>query len=123
MLTYTLDPYRGDTFRKQFRLWADKARTVPVDLTGVTVAAEIRQCAGGTVIATIACVVTLPQLIDISLAPSATAQLPTTASWDLQLTYAVNALDVGAKVGFMHVGRKICRFRRIVAGSDNGAFC
>lgn len=88
MLSYTLTPYRGDTFRRRFVLWADHARTVPVDLTGVSVAAEIRATTGGPVITTIPCVVTVPQTIDISLSAAQSAQLPTTASWDLQLTYA-----------------------------------
>ena len=48
MLTYTLALYRGDTARYQFVLWADSARTVEVDLTGVVVAAEVRPSTGGT---------------------------------------------------------------------------
>ena len=87
MLTYALWPYRGDTFRRRFVLWADAAKTTPADLTGATVAAEIRSAPGATPITTIACSLTVPNLVDLVLAPTLTAGLPDGA-WDLQITYA-----------------------------------
>ena len=61
MLTYPLGVYRGDTYRWQFVLWADPARTTAVDLTGVIVAAEIRVKTGTTPIYPLACTVTKPR--------------------------------------------------------------
>jgi len=80
--------YRGDTYHWQFTLWADAAKTQPVDLTGVTVKSEIRTAAGGALVTTLACTVQAPNVILIDL--SATASMSLTAAggaWDLQLTY------------------------------------
>ena len=88
MLTYSLRPYRGDTHRWRFLLWADSERSVAVDLTGVQVEAEIRSAPGAPVLVALPCVVTLPNTIDVELSASASAQLPAAAAWDLQLTYA-----------------------------------
>jgi hypothetical protein len=87
MLTYRLGLYRGDSYRWRLLLWADTARTVPVDLAGVVVAAEIRQNTGSTPITVIPCVVTAPNQIDLTLSAAATRSLPASAKWDLQLTY------------------------------------
>ena len=84
---YTLAIYRGDSYRWQFKLWADTAKTDPIDLTGVTVKAEIRDKSGGTILGTLTCVVTLPNIIDASLAADDSALLKS-GVWDLQLTYA-----------------------------------
>ena len=85
---YSLSLYRGDTWRVQFRLWTDVDKTEPADLTGVTVASEIRDKSGGLKITPITLVVTLPNMINASLAPDETAHLPASAYWDLQLTLA-----------------------------------
>ena len=87
MLSHPLRLYRGDTARWRYLLWADTATTVPLDLTGVLVAAEIRAGTGTTPITPVGCVVTLPNQIDLTLTPAATAGLPSSAAWDLQLTY------------------------------------
>ena len=92
MLTYALWPYRGDTGRWRFVLWADADKTTAVDLTGVTVAAEIR-----APVTPLTCTVTLPNTIDVVLAASASAALPASASWDLQLTWPSG--DVTTVVG------------------------
>jgi hypothetical protein len=83
---YALLIYRGDSYKWQFKLWSDTAKTVPLDLTGVTVKAEIRDKPGGNVLGALTCVVTLPNIIDASLAAAETATL-TSGVWDLQLTY------------------------------------
>jgi hypothetical protein len=87
MLSYPLGIYRGDSYRWRFVLWADTARTVAIDLTSVTVGAEIRVSTGSTPIYPIAIAVTLPNTIDLSLSAAASAQVPAAAIWDLQLTY------------------------------------
>jgi hypothetical protein len=84
---YTLTIYRGDSGRWQFKLWTDSAKTQPVDLTGVTARAEIRDKAGGLVLGELVCEVTLPNIIDASIDAIASAALKK-GVWDLQLTYA-----------------------------------
>lgn len=86
--SYSLQLYRGDTYRWQFKLFNDVNQTLPADLTGVTAAAQIRDKPGGTAIAALSCTVTLPNLIDAVLAASDSAILPSSGAWDLQLTYA-----------------------------------
>lgn len=85
---YNLSIYRGDTYRWQFKLWEDAAKTDPADLTGVTVKAEIRDKPGGAVVyATLACTLTMPNIIDVLLDADSSSLLSSRGSWDLQLTY------------------------------------
>ena len=86
--SFSLNIYRGDTHAWRFTLWQDPEKTVPVDLNGVAVKAEIRDKPAGAVIQTIALVVTQPNIIDASLTAAVTAQLPASGRWDLQLTDA-----------------------------------
>ena len=84
----TLALYRGDSYAWTFVLWADADKTVPVDLTGVTVKAEIRDKPGGTLITPLALTVTLPNTIDAALDAASSALLAASGgAWDLQLTY------------------------------------
>jgi hypothetical protein len=87
---YTLNLYRGDTYRWQFTLWADEAKTEPADLTDVIPKAEIRDKPAGAQIADIECVVELPNIILATLPAATSHALPqgNTTAWDLQLTYA-----------------------------------
>ena len=84
---YSLLIYRGDSYKWQFKLWSDTAKTVPVDLTGVTVKSEIRDKPGGNLLGALTCVVTMPNIIDASMTATDTAALATSGVWDLQLTY------------------------------------
>lgn len=85
---YALDLYRGDTYRWQFTLWSDADKTVPVDLTDVIPKAQIRDKPAGKLLATIDCVVTLPNIIMSTLtAPECAKLTGKTAAWDLQLEW------------------------------------
>jgi len=85
---YPLAIYRGDTFRIAFRLWKDKAKTDPVDLTDIDVKAEIRDKPGGLSITLMTTTVELPNLIEMEMSAVTTGALPALGAWDLQLTYA-----------------------------------
>lgn len=85
---YNLALYRGDTGRWQFKLWADAGKTQPIDLTGVTVDAMIRDRAPASGYAmTMGCTVTTPNIIDMVLTATQSTDLPAKGVWDLQLTY------------------------------------
>ena len=96
---FPLSIYRGDTGRWQFKLWNDTAKTVPIDLAGVTAWAEIRDKPGGKKLAILTCVVTQPNIIDMTLPATESMKLPVAAAcspsgstgasgvWDLQLNY------------------------------------
>jgi hypothetical protein len=85
---YPLSLYRGDTYRWQFKLWADADRTQPADLTGVEAKAQIRDRPGGAIIVGLICTISLPNIIDVVLNAGLSVTLPQVCVWDLQLTYA-----------------------------------
>lgn len=83
---YRLEIYRGDTTRWQFVLWRDDAKTIPVDLAGVAVSAQLRDHPNGKVYATLGCTITAPNKVNATLATADAAQV-VNGAWDLQLTY------------------------------------
>jgi hypothetical protein len=87
---YSLNIYRGDTHAWRFVLWQDAEKTIPVDLNGIAVKAEIRDRPAGLVIQALHITVTLPNFVDASLTSEETAALPASGRWDLQLTDAMD---------------------------------
>ena len=85
---FNLDLYRGDSYAWRFILWADDAQTVPVDLTGATVAAEIRDKSAGTHIVDLDVVVTQPNIVDVAMTPTMYDTCPSKGVWDLQVAFA-----------------------------------
>ena len=86
MQSYALGLYRGDTARRSFVLWADAARTVPVDLAGVAVAAEIRPGSGGSPVTVLALTVSLPNTVELEIPAAQAATLPASGQWDRHAT-------------------------------------
>jgi len=83
----TLSVYRGDSASWEFALWHDTGRTLPVDLTGVTPKAEIRDRHGGTLMLELPLTVTLPNVIEAGLSSDDSNKLTRHKGvWDLQLT-------------------------------------
>lgn len=82
---YDLSIYRGDSRTWSFTLWKDDKMTQPFDLAGYTVAAEIRDRSGGTVSTTLACAIVQPNIVNVTLSPTASAAA-VSGNWDLQLT-------------------------------------
>jgi hypothetical protein len=95
---YALNIYRGDDHAWRFVLWQDAAHTVPMDLTGYIVEAEVRDRPGGTVITNAVILVTLPNTVDVVLDHDATRALPPSGRWDLQLT------DAGGRIATILAG-------------------
>lgn len=85
---FPLDIYRGDTQRWRFSLWDDTEKTQPSDLANVTAQAQIRDRPGSQAITDLACQITLPNTIDMTLSAVASRGLPEEGRWDLELTYA-----------------------------------
>jgi hypothetical protein len=83
--TLALDIYRGDSKRLRVTLWAPGNE--PVDLTGATVKAQIRERPAGKQITDLDCLITLPNIIDVTITPNASHNLPAKGAWDLQITY------------------------------------
>ena len=85
---YPLVLYRGDTQRWTFKLFSDTAKTIPSDLTGVTVASMIRdKTDGGSYSVEFECTVTLPNIVNLVLDAETSRTLPKKGVWDLELTY------------------------------------
>lgn len=86
--TFAIAVYHGDTYRWQFTLWQDPAKTIPADLTGVIPKAEIRQSAGGALVNTFDLTVQMPNIILMVLNSTKSLAMPKTGgTWDMQLTY------------------------------------
>lgn len=81
---YDLILYRGDTYAWQFKFWKDANRTVPVNLTGWLVAAQIRSSPGAQPIAQLTCTITAPNIVNVSL-PAAVSQMMPSGFWDLEV--------------------------------------
>jgi hypothetical protein len=80
--------YRGDSYGWQVRLWQDAGASIPFDLTGATVAAEIRDKTAGLVVVELDVVVTLPNIVEIFMTPEMYLTCPAKGAWDLQITNA-----------------------------------
>jgi hypothetical protein len=78
--------YRGDTHAFRVLLWSDDLQTVPYDLAGSTVAAEIREKSAGTHVVDMIVVVTLPNTVDITIEPNMFVTCPSRGVWDVQVT-------------------------------------
>ena len=83
---YRLEMYQGDSYAWEFRLWADVEKTTPIDVTGVTVTAQVRLHAGSPVLTTLATSVSA-NAITVTVTPAQSGALPELARWDLQLLY------------------------------------
>jgi hypothetical protein len=85
--TFPLKVYQGDTYSWSFALWQDRDRTTPVDLTGVTPKAEIRDRPGGPLVLALPLTITLPNVIVADLSRDDSLRLERrNGVWDLQLT-------------------------------------
>ena len=81
---YDLELYRGDNDAWTFHLWADDARTTPVDLTGTTAAAEIRDKPAGARVVPLDVTITDPAAGEILVAVGAeqwALTMPTRGVW------------------------------------------
>ena len=83
--SYSLAIYRGDSYTWTFRVWDDPEHTVAVDLTGVEARAEVCVGTGQHVLEA---VITLPNVITVTLDAGVSAGLTGSGRWDLQLRYS-----------------------------------
>jgi hypothetical protein len=86
-VNYTLELYRGDSYRRQFRLWANLLKTEPVDLTGVVASAAIRSSPPKTESPILLTCSIAANIIDVALSAGDSLVVPVSGQWDLQLTY------------------------------------
>src|SRR5262249_27505728 len=88
--TYALALYEGDTAHWQFKLWTDSAKKVADNLAGATARSEIRDKPNGTVLGELICVITQPNIIDVTFPLALWGSWPADAFkgvWDLEITY------------------------------------
>lgn len=85
---YQLILYRGDSVHWQFNLWADALKTQPVDVTGATATAEIKDRVNGVVVGTLVCTVAPPNIVHVNLPAAVAKGLPPAGVWDLEITLA-----------------------------------
>jgi hypothetical protein len=85
--TYNLDLYRGDTLRLQVKLWNNEERDDPADLDGVIAASQFRVRPDAEPMVEMACAITLPNVVDLTLSSDASRMLPKKGVWDLELRF------------------------------------
>ena len=99
--SYDLAIYAGDSYQWQFNLWTDSTKTTPIDLTGATVMAQIRDqpTPTGVIIVSFTTSITLPNQIFLTLTAALSAQAAN-GVWDLQVTSSTGWVStfVGGKV-------------------------
>lgn len=86
--------YRGDTFTALLKVWDDDARTVPTDLSGVTITAQIRATTEATEVLAEFVIAVDGNEILLSLAPDVTQDLPATSTFDVQADWNGDGTDV-----------------------------
>jgi hypothetical protein len=84
---YDLNVYAGDSGEWQFTFWEDPYRTVPVDLTGATWKAEVREKHGSVVVTTLTVSITDPNILTLTLSPTSSKLLVGTLSYDVEGTW------------------------------------
>lgn len=86
--------YRGDTLAFMLRLWDDTAKTVPSDLTGSTVLAQVRSVPDSEeIIATFTTDVDANE-ITLTLLPAVTELLPEDAAYDVQIDWQSDGANI-----------------------------
>ena len=92
---YAIEQWRGDTLSVLFRLWRDADHSDPVDLTGATVSAEVRETAESAdpPAAEFAVSVTGNE-VTLSLTPEQTRALPASGVYDLQVDWLADGTQI-----------------------------
>jgi hypothetical protein len=79
--------YRGDTCSIVLRLWSDVGASVPVDLSGTEVTAQVRLTPDTTTVLAAFTVTVDTNVIQLLLPPADTAVLPAQAVYDVQIDW------------------------------------
>lgn len=83
---HDLDLYRGDSYEWLIRLWSDDMGTLPLDLAGATVTAQIRDKPDGTKVVNMGTAIEAPNAIRLTITPALWATAPAeSGQWDLQV--------------------------------------
>jgi hypothetical protein len=91
---YDLELYRGDYHAWRFRLWDDKEKTQPTNLTDAVAEAEIRDRYHGSSIVYLECEIVLPNFVDMRMWPEMWAGFPSAGGvWDLEITFPGNVVQ------------------------------
>jgi hypothetical protein len=91
---YNLVLYRGDSYGWRFRVWQDKDRTLPTDLSGSTAAAQIRNAPGGAIVVNMDVDIEEPNIVNVRLTAAQSEALPPGGAWDLEITTDTNVRTV-----------------------------
>lgn len=100
---FDLDLYRGDSDGWGFIFWTDDLKSIPLDLTGVTPHAQIRDAVDAPIALDLTCTVTMPNIIDVSFPSTLWVGFSAKKGvWDLELSWP---------------GETPVRIRTVVAGA------
>ena len=89
---FDIEHYRGDTLRLLVRCWSDTAHQIPTDLTGASVAAQVKLRAGDIeVVAAFDTAIGIPtggtvaNQVTLVLDGDTQREMPTKTVWDMQI--------------------------------------
>lgn len=101
---------RGDSFGFKIRLWQDPAKTVPADLSGATVTAQLRQTPDSTDVEASFTTAISSNEVTLTLLPTETAVLPSRCVWDVQIDWDSGGTSIQTVVrGALVVGPDVTR--------------
>lgn len=86
--------YRGDTFTALVHVWDDTAHTIPSDLTGAAVAAQIRVSTSATAVITTFDVTKSGNTITLRLPPAKVEKLPQRSVYDVEVDWQADRVNV-----------------------------
>ena len=89
--------YRGDSYGYRFKLWQDAEKTIPFDLAGATVIAEIRNKPGGTMITPLDATIVEPNFVDLKITSEMSKASVPSGLWDLEITFATGEVNTPVK--------------------------
>ena len=105
----TIKHKRGDTFKKCFVLWADKAKTIPVDLGNYTIRSQVRK--GPALIEELvpSIVAGSPGVFMVSAALPTVTWPVAELKWDVELSNNLTGQVISSETCIINCGEDITR--------------
>lgn len=105
-----LSTTRGDTFGFKLRVWQDPDKTIPADLAGATVTAQLRVTPDADDIEATFTVTVTGNEVTLTLLPTETAVLPQMSVWDIQVDWDSTGTSIQTVAhGVLTVGPDVTR--------------
>ena len=85
---------RGDTLTIVLNVWENTAQTIPANLSGATVTAQVRQTPDAATAEATFAVTKVSNQVTLRLTPAQTRVVSSACSWDCQVDWASDGSDI-----------------------------